>query len=182
MFPLWLRQLPRCGDRTPASVLLPTEGRSSPTNILVFSPCFFALPSFSWLYIFFSSGKVLLSALSCCSACTSMSEGIFLMYSWREMYSTSTYSSAILFYSVFFFKVQKTHCLKITQMITIPSAHNFFSDVNCFVKLNISMKGKDNKIVTKGQLKCSAYEIHPIQGFGSNLKGWEIQEILRGWG
>ena len=70
-------------------------------------------------------------------------------------------------------------------MITIPSAHNFFSDVNCFVKLNISklnisMKGKDNKIVTKGQLKCSAYEIHPIQGFGSNLKGWEIQEILRG--
>ena len=65
-------------------------------------------------------------------------------------------------------------------MITIPSAHNFFSDVNCFVKLNISMKGKDNKIVTKGQLKYSAYEIHPIQGFGSNLKGWEIQEILRG--
>ena len=27
----------------------------------------------------------------------SVSEGVFLMYSWREMYSTSTYSSAILF-------------------------------------------------------------------------------------
>ena len=37
------------------------------------------------------------SALSWCSACTSVSEGVFLMYLWREMYSTSTYSSAILF-------------------------------------------------------------------------------------
>ena len=32
MFLLWLRQLPRCGDRTPASVPLPAEGMSSPTN------------------------------------------------------------------------------------------------------------------------------------------------------
>ena len=35
--------------------------------------------------------------LSWCSACTSVSEDVFLMYWWREMYSTSTYSSAILF-------------------------------------------------------------------------------------
>ena len=47
--------------------------------------------------LFFSTGQVILSTLSCCSACTSVSEGVFLMYPWREIYSTSTYSSAILF-------------------------------------------------------------------------------------
>ena len=41
-------------------------------------------------YIFFSIGQVLLSILSWCFACTSVSEGVFLMYPWREMYSTST--------------------------------------------------------------------------------------------
>ena len=66
---------------------------------LLFSPSF-VLPSFVWFYIFsISSGQVLLSALSWCSACTSVSEGVFLMYPWREMYSMSTYSSAILFSS-----------------------------------------------------------------------------------
>ena len=48
-------------------------------------------------YIFFSTGQVLLSALSWCSTCIFVSEGVFLMYLWREMYSTSTYSSTILF-------------------------------------------------------------------------------------
>ena len=38
MFLLWLRQLPRCGDQTPASVSPPAEGRSSPTNTPVFPP------------------------------------------------------------------------------------------------------------------------------------------------
>ena len=52
------------------------EGRSSP----VFPPSSFILPSFAWFYIFFSTGWVLLSALSWCSACTSVSEGVFLMY------------------------------------------------------------------------------------------------------
>ena len=36
MFLLWLRQLPGCGDRTPASVPPPAEGRSSPTNTPIF--------------------------------------------------------------------------------------------------------------------------------------------------
>ena len=76
MFLLWLRQLPRCGDQTPASVPLPTEGTSSPINTPVFPPSSFVLPSFAWVYIFFSAGQVLLSALSWCSACTSMSEGV----------------------------------------------------------------------------------------------------------
>ena len=58
-----------------------------------FPPGSFILPSSAWFYLFFSAGQGLLSALSWCS----VSEGAFLMYPWREMYSTSTYSSAILF-------------------------------------------------------------------------------------
>ena len=45
----------------------------------------------------FPTGQVLLSALSWCSECTSVSEGVFLMYPWREIYSMYTYSSTILF-------------------------------------------------------------------------------------
>ena len=82
---------------TPTSVPPPTKGRSSPTNTPVFPLSSFLLPSVAWFSIFFSSGQVFLSALSWCSACTSVSEGVFLMYPWREMYSTSTYSSATLF-------------------------------------------------------------------------------------
>ena len=55
---------------------------------------------FSCFYVFFSTGQVFLSALSLCSACTSVSEGVCLKYPWREMFSTSTYSSAILFSSM----------------------------------------------------------------------------------
>ena len=89
---------PDVGIRPPASVPPPAEGRSIPTNAPVFRPLsFYILPSFAWFYIFFFTGQVLLSALSWCSACTSVSEGVFLMYPWREMYSMSIYSSAILF-------------------------------------------------------------------------------------
>ena len=84
MFLLWLRQLPWCGDRTPASVPPPAEGRSSPTNTPVFTPSSFILPSFAWFYIFFSAGQVLLSALSWCSPCTSVSEGVLLMFPWER--------------------------------------------------------------------------------------------------
>ena len=76
------------------------EGRSSPTNTPVFPPSSSILLGFAWVYIFFSTGRVLLSALSWYSACTSVSEGVFLMYPWGEMYTTSTYSSAILFSTV----------------------------------------------------------------------------------
>ena len=41
MFLLWLRQLPGCGDQTPALVPPPAEGRSSPTN----TPGFPLVPS-----------------------------------------------------------------------------------------------------------------------------------------
>ena len=59
----------------------------------------FILLSFVWPYIFFSAGRVFLSAFSWYSACTSVCEGVFLMYLWTEMYSMSTYSSTILFSS-----------------------------------------------------------------------------------
>ena len=88
------RQLPGFGDWIPASVPPPAEGWSSPSNTPVFPRSSFVLPSFVWFYIFFSTGQVLLSAVSWC--CTSVSEGIFLMYPWREMYSTANDSSAIL--------------------------------------------------------------------------------------
>ena len=61
------------------------------------------LRSFVWFYIFFSPGQVLLSTFRWCSAYTSMSEGVFLMYPWREMYPMSTYSFAILFSPIFNF-------------------------------------------------------------------------------
>ena len=75
------------------------RGQVQFTTLPFFPPSSFVLRSFAWFYIFFSSGHVLLSALSWCSACTSVSEGVFLMDPWWEMCSTSTYSSAILFSS-----------------------------------------------------------------------------------
>ena len=87
---------PSVGIR-PLLQFLPAEGRSSPTNTPVFPPSSFLLLSFAWFYILFFTGQVLLSTLSWCSACTSVSEGVFLTYPWREMDSTSACSSAILF-------------------------------------------------------------------------------------
>ena len=56
---------------------------SSPnSNTPVFPPLSLTLLSFAWFYIFFSTGQVLLSTLSWCSAC--ISEGVFLKYPWRE--------------------------------------------------------------------------------------------------
>ena len=75
----------------------PAKDRSSPTNTPVSPASCFVLLSFVWFYMFFSTSQILLPALSWCSACISVSKGIFLMYPWREMYTMSTYSSAILF-------------------------------------------------------------------------------------
>ena len=71
--------------------------------------------------IFFFTGYVLLSTLSSCSACTSVSEGAFLMYPWREMYSTSTYSFAILFSPGWIFKLlwSCSYVLSITSIFKI---------------------------------------------------------------
>ena len=127
-------QLPRCGDWTPASVPPPTEGRSRPTNTPVSPTSSFILPSFAWVCIFFSAGQVLMSILSGCSARTSLSEGVFLMYPWREMYSTPTYSSAFLFspLTVYFnaqhlvlidYLLWARHCFKYLTCIIIFNHH-----------------------------------------------------------
>ena len=52
--------------------------------------------SFAWIYIFLSSSQGLLATLSWCSVRFSSSEDVFLMHPWREKYSRSIYSSAIL--------------------------------------------------------------------------------------
>ena len=96
---LWPKEWHWRGDQTPASMSPPAEGRSGPTNTPVSPPGSFVLPSFVWFYILLSCGQVLLPALSWCSESTSVSEGVFLMYSWREMPSVSTDSSVILFLS-----------------------------------------------------------------------------------
>ena len=102
MFLLWSDNCPHVGIRP--LLQFPHLPRAGPVLLtLLFFPSSFILPSFACFYIFFSSGQVVLSALSWCSACTSVSEGVFLMYPWREMYSTSTYSSAILFSSQLIF-------------------------------------------------------------------------------
>ena len=56
------------------SPLLPRAGPALLTLL------FFVLLSFVWFDIFFSTGQVLLSPLSWCSACTSVSEGVFRCY------------------------------------------------------------------------------------------------------
>ena len=84
-------------DPMPASVPAPAEGRSRPTNTPGFPPSSFILLSLVWFYTFFSTVQALLSTLSWCSACTSVSEAVFLMYPWREMCSMSTDSSTTSF-------------------------------------------------------------------------------------
>ena len=120
----------------------PTKGKSSPTNTPVFPPSSFILVSFVWFYIFFSTGQVLLSALSWCSACTSVSEGLSLMYPWRKTYSTSICSSALLFSSTsLLFTRCPFVCRDPIQATTLPLAvmspyfhldDDRFSHFSCF--------------------------------------------------
>ena len=132
MFLLWLIQLPGCEDWTPALVLPPTKGRTSPAKTPVFPPSSFILPNFVWFYIFFSASQVVLSALSWCSACTSVSEDVFLMYPWREMYSTSTYSSAILFSQVLL-------CL-------FDYIYSYGCEVECYCDFDLHLPNKVNHL------------------------------------
>ena len=96
MFLLWTKQLPWYRDWTPASIPPPAEDRSSPTSSPLPSHPSFVLPSFVWFYIFFPFSQGLLPILSWCSVSTSVSEGVFLRYLWRDMYSMSTFSTVIL--------------------------------------------------------------------------------------
>ena len=103
-FPLSLKCFSSDSDNCPGVGMGPLlqfrhPPRAGPVLLTLpfFPPSSFILLSFAWVYMFFSSAQVLLSALSWYSTCTSVSEGIFLMYLWRQMYSASTYSSTIVF-------------------------------------------------------------------------------------
>ena len=62
VFPLTQTIAPKRGSNP--SFSSPThKGGPSPTNTPVFPPSSFTLPSFSWFYIFFSSGQDLLSTV-----------------------------------------------------------------------------------------------------------------------
>ena len=97
MFLLWHRQLPHCGDQTLLQFPHWLRAGSALLTLLFFPLVPLSYRVLPWFCIFFSSGQVLLAALNWCSACPSVSEGIFLVYPWRDTYSMSSYSSAILF-------------------------------------------------------------------------------------
>ena len=75
----------------------PYMTRAGPVLLtLLFAPL---VPSSYWvlcgsIFSFWWSGP---STLSWCSACISVSEGVLLLYPWREIFSISTYSPTILF-------------------------------------------------------------------------------------
>ena len=68
MLLLWFRQLPWCRDRTPASVPPPSEDY----ELASFSPKFLHPTKFCLVLFIIFCCQVLLSALSWCSACTSV--------------------------------------------------------------------------------------------------------------
>ena len=89
-FPLSLKCFSSDSDNCPGVGMGPLlqfrhPPRAGPVLLTLpfFPPSSFILLSFAWVYMFFSSAQVLLSALSWYSTCTSVSEGIFLMYLWR---------------------------------------------------------------------------------------------------
>ena len=108
--------------------------RASPVLLtLLFPPSSFLLPSFAWFYIFFSTGQVLLSTLSWCSACTSVSEGVFLMYPWRKMYSMPSYSSTILF--------SPSNCLVFNKQVhRLHGGKKWFALPHCLLRIVIHNK------------------------------------------
>lgn len=97
MFPFLSQLIDLHAGVSPASAHPPARYRSGATHS---SPCpllpSFILPSFAWNSIFLSDDQGLLPVLSWFSVRSSASEDIVLTSLWREMYSVSTYSSAIL--------------------------------------------------------------------------------------
>ena len=96
MFLLWL-SCPDVGIR-PLPQFPPATGRSSPTN----TPVFLLVPSSCWVLCgsIYSFPLVRYScpfSAAVLHACLWLQVYLFLTYPWREMYSTSTYSSVILF-------------------------------------------------------------------------------------
>ena len=91
-----------------------------------------------WVYIFFSVSQVLLSSLSWCSACISVSEGVFLLYPWREMHPTSTYSSSILSYtSHISYSIEKKNSGKNFHMLLISANISTYTPTHSMSPLSL---------------------------------------------
>ena len=85
----------QCDYLTLASVSPPLSKSPVPLTLLLFLLSFFLLLSFEWIYIFLSTGQGLPgSQLVLCEILSY--EDVFLMHLWREKYSPTIYSSAIL--------------------------------------------------------------------------------------
>ena len=100
MLHLCSKQLPWCGDLTPASVSPLPRCRSSPNYSPLFCPPSFVLPSFARFYIFFSCGQVLLPNLSWYYARSSVFESVLLMYPWPPTAPPSWISSHLEYYRI----------------------------------------------------------------------------------
>ena len=91
-FPLWLKQLPYCGDQT--SSWFPNPPRAGPVLLI---PLFFPLVPLSYRVLHASIHSFPLVRSSCPLSAGVLHTCLCLkVYPWREMYSTSTYSSAII--------------------------------------------------------------------------------------
>ena len=126
----------------------PHPSRAGPVLLTLpfFPPRSVILLSFVWVSIFFSTGQVLLSALSWCSACTSVSEGAFLMHPWGQMYSTSTYCSAILFspwklfecnFLAWYFEISRWYPLMWLWFSHFPGIYNTLGSTYWYLDLGI---------------------------------------------
>ena len=76
-------------------LLSPPPPRLVPT--LTIGTCSPASPASVVSGIFLLGGQRLLPAYRLCSVVSSASENVFLVHPWREMCSTSTYSSTVLY-------------------------------------------------------------------------------------
>ena len=116
MLLLWLRQLPWCGYRTPASVPPPAKGRSSPTNTPISPPV-----PLSYEVLHGSVYSFLLVRYSCSLSAGVLHEFLCLkVYSWcihGERHSTFTLPSAILFLPCLTIFV--SHCFHVQRVPTI---------------------------------------------------------------
>ena len=141
MFLLWPRQLPQWGNRTPASVPPPAQGGFSPSNTffpLVPSSCRVLRESVYSFPLVRSSCPLSDGVLH---ACTSASEAVFLMYPWRETYSTSTYSSAILFSPLIILVLMAFLYLIIIQKSLLYQEKHFFK-YKIYCEIYVSLKNK----------------------------------------
>ena len=135
-----LQMLPVCPTQSPhqrggfpefrklssASSPLPQGAGPIPLPLLLLLPSFFSiLPSYAGMFIVLSGVQGLLLVFRRCSVRIVASIDVFLMHPWREMNSTSTYSSTILsllpmlFFLILFFMYSVTECTSFEWLLYV---------------------------------------------------------------